>query len=122
MTKVLVIDDEAVCALFLGNSLSQEGFDVRIATRADEALEIANSFHPDVLITDWMLKDAKDGIEVARQLRAGNLALRIIFITGMAQEMLRQQAAGLTYQAIVVKPIDVDEILGLLKDSNQGPT
>lgn len=115
MKKVLVIDDESVCAIFLGSSLTQEGFDVKIATRADEAIGIASSFKPDVLITDWMLKDAKDGIDVARLLRRDNSDLQVIFITGMAQEMLKQQAADLPYQAIVIKPIDVDEIVTLLK-------
>ena len=115
MKKVLVIDDESVSAVFLGSSLTQEGFDVRIATRADEALSIASVFHPDVLITDWMLKDAKDGTDVARLLRNENSNLEVIFITGMAQEMLKKQAADLPYQAIVIKPIDVEEILNLLK-------
>jgi DNA-binding response OmpR family regulator len=115
MKKVLVIDDESVCALFLGSALTQEGYDVKIATRADEALAIADSFHPDALITDWMLKDAKDGIDVARLLTEANSNLKVIFITGMSQEMLKQQAAGLGYSAIVIKPIDVDEIISLLK-------
>jgi DNA-binding response OmpR family regulator len=115
MKKVLVIDDEPVCALFLGSALKQEGYDVQVATRADEAILLGNSFHPDFLITDWMLKDAKDGIDVARTLRVETPGMRIIFITGMSQEMLKKQAHDLEIQAIVVKPIDIDELVALMK-------
>lgn len=115
MKKILVVDDEAISALFLGSALEEEGFEVRVVTRAEEALIADTEFHPDFLITDWMLKDAKDGVQVATTLLSRNPNLKVIFVTGMAQEMLKTQAANIHYQAIIVKPVDIDAVVQLLR-------
>lgn len=114
--KILVVDDEPISALFLGSALEAEGYDVRMVMNADDALSTGNSFRPDCLITDWMLKDDRDGIEVASSLLEEIPELKIIFITGMAKDMLRAQAGNLKYEAIVVKPVEIDTVLALLKN------
>lgn len=116
MKKVLVVDDEPMCARFLSAALTAEGFEVKSSTRADEAIAVGTAFRPDFLITDWMLKDSKDGIEVARSLAQVLPTVQVIFITGMAEELLKKQTEGLPCRAIVVKPLDLDHVVSLLRD------
>ena len=101
--KVLVVDDELLSSSFLCLSLDDEGYSTRSASNAEEAINISSEFKPDILITDWMLKDGKDGIEIAHALVKDNPAIKIIFITGMASHV------------IIEKPVDLNQIIKILK-------
>lgn len=113
--RILVVDDEAVCTMFLSLALQEEGFDVKTAVTADEAIRVGEEFKPHVLITDWMLKDAKDGLHVTRHLTSQLPEMRVIFITGMAREIIRSQLGDTKCDGIVIKPIDLDEILKMIR-------
>jgi two-component system nitrogen regulation response regulator NtrX len=117
MSKVLVVDDEAVCSGFLALALEAEGFEVKSAIKADEAIAIANTFSPDFLVTDWMLKDSKDGIDIARAVATQVPNLKVIFITGMPKETLVSKAQGINLTGVLVKPIDIDQMVDLLKSA-----
>lgn len=108
--KILVVDDEVVSTYFLKLYLTDEGFEVMDAARGDEAIEIGLSFKPQVLVTDWMLKDGKDGIDVAKTLYAQDPNLKIIFITGMASDVIEGKASQVPYLGILEKPLDLSEI------------
>ena len=110
--RVLIVDDEPVSASFLGMALRAEGFDVREATKAADALTLASGFNPEVLVTDWMLKDQIDGIELAAQLLQVLPSMRVIIMTGMALDLVKEKAQGLPYDAIMVKPVEIDELIG----------
>ncbi len=114
MKKILVVDDEGVCTLYLSLALQDEGFQVESALKADQAIEIGTAFQPDYLITDWMLKDGKTGVDVARALKQINPQLHVVFITGMSKEMLDKQTEGLHYDAVLVKPVELTQILDIL--------
>lgn len=111
--RILVVDDEAVCTFFLDAALSEAGYSVRSTTRADVALDLARTFSPEVLITDWMLKDNLDGVDLAKILRSENPSIKIIFITGMSAKLLAEQASEVTDAVILEKPLD----LGLVTET-----
>ena len=115
MQKVLVVDDEHICSYFLGRSLEQEGFEVKTATRGDEAVEIAQDFKPDVLVSDWMLRDVYSGLDVARLMHRDNPNLKIIFITGMAADALLERADGVPIIEVMEKPVDIDDLLRVIR-------
>src|ERR671914_2066199 len=66
--RVLVVDDDAALAEMLTIVLRQEGFDSRMCTRGDEALDEFRDYKPDVVLLDVMLP-GKDGIDVCREIR-----------------------------------------------------
>lgn len=113
--KVLVVDDDPTCNQFLTLLLEDEGYEVRAASRAADAIEIAEAFKPDVLVADWLLKDGMDGAEVARALRSKSDALRIIFTTGSPAEQLAEHVESLANVTILEKPIQIDTLLEQLK-------
>lgn len=121
MPKVLIVDDEALCSGFLALALEAEGFEAKSAIKADEALSIAVDFAPDFLITDWMLKDSKDGVDIARAVMADVPHLKVIFITGMPKETLLAKADGVRCIGVLVKPVDIGQIVEILRGPDAGP-
>jgi DNA-binding response OmpR family regulator len=68
---ILIVDDEPHILEFLQMGFNYEGFHVLTATSGQQALSMAASCHPDLIILDIMMP-VLDGIEVTRQLRRGN--------------------------------------------------
>ena len=67
--SVLVVDDDASLAEMLSIVLRQEGFDSRVCTRGDLAMDVFRGYRPDVVLLDLMLP-GKDGIDVCKEMRA----------------------------------------------------
>jgi len=101
---VLIVDDTPANVLLLEGILSQE-YATRAATRGSEALEIALTTQPDLILLDIMLPDM-DGYEVCRSLKRNAVTCNIpvIFITAMhsaGNESLGFEAGGTDY---ITKP------------------
>ncbi len=67
--RILVVDDDASLAEMLTIVLRQEGFDSRMITRGDEAMDAFHDYKPDLVLLDLMLP-GKDGIDVCKEIRA----------------------------------------------------
>ena len=64
MTKILILEDEAIVALDIKSALEELGFKVTdIASSYDEALSSVKKHTPDILLADINLVGSKDGIE-----------------------------------------------------------
>jgi two-component system, OmpR family, alkaline phosphatase synthesis response regulator PhoP len=66
--KMLVVEDDQDFRDALSTSLKAEGYELRVCGTADEALTIAKSFTPDLILLDIGLPD-KSGFEVCRAIR-----------------------------------------------------
>lgn len=77
-------------------------------------MQAATAMAPDLLITDWLLKDGTDGLGLARNLRQVQPELSIIFITGMPERELRNEVTKLGQAHIFEKPLDLDRLLPLV--------
>jgi CheY-like chemotaxis protein len=79
-------------------SLRAQGFDVTVASSAEEALGSIRHSHPAVVVTDLRLKGSMDGVELARRLRsnARTKDVRIIMLTGadFGEERDRAESSG----------------------------
>ncbi|GAC1473427.1 MAG: response regulator transcription factor [Candidatus Dormibacteraceae bacterium] len=111
--KVLVVDDEPMMVNFLRTGLRYEGFEVMGAGDGNAALELAQSFRPDLVILDLRMPGA-DGYEVCRRLR-GDPDLGIIMLT--AKDETKDRILGLDLGAddYLVKPFDFDELLSRIR-------
>ncbi|MFI5275130.1 MAG: response regulator, partial [Ktedonobacterales bacterium] len=78
-TRVLIVDDEPHIVEFLQMGFEYEGFAVAVAASGDEALHVAATHRPDIVILDLMLPGIS-GLEVARRLRRGG-DVAIIMLT-----------------------------------------
>lgn len=111
-TRVLVVEDEADVARLIKHSLERgDGMQVDILASGTDAVRLATSAPPDVLILDLNLPGV-DGIEVCRMLRArpATSALPIIILTARADEGDRVFGLDLGADDYVVKPFSPREL------------
>ncbi|MFF0433814.1 response regulator transcription factor [Streptomyces sp. NPDC004327] len=112
--RVLVVDDEQDLTEVLAAALRSEGWEVRTAGTAAEAIAAAADFGPDAVVLDWMLPDA-DGPRVLARLRAARPAVCVLFLT--ARDAVEDRIAGITAGAddYVTKPFSLEEVLARLR-------
>lgn len=113
--RILVVDDDPDVAQSFSLLLRLMGHQVRAVNTGAAALETAPSFQPQVAFIDIGLPDM-DGYDLARSLRAQSRrpGLRLIALTGYAQEQVRQRAAAAGFDAHLLKPVTADTVEQLL--------
>lgn len=111
--RVLVVDDDASLAEMLTIVLRQEGFDSRMVTRGDLALEVFRDYRPDVVLLDLMLP-GKDGIDVCKEIRAES-GVPIVMLTAKGDTV--DVVVGLESGAddYVVKPFKPKELVARIR-------
>lgn len=114
VARILVVDDDANSVAFLRILLRDAGHIVHAVVSSREALSSSSEFTPDVLLTDWLLKDGSDGLNVARSLRAANPALRVVLMSGMPSHELDRQLADMPAAVAIEKPLDLELLLKLV--------
>src|SRR5262245_17419043 len=105
--RVLVVDDNRESVDTLSMLLQLKGHDARVAENGDEAIAIADSYLPHVVVLDLSLP-GMDGYEIARQVRArpyGN-NLILVALTGWSASDVREKAAAAGFDFHLLKPVD----------------
>jgi len=115
--RVLVVDDHMPSAEMVAEILGLEGYEVRIAHTASEAMQEAQRFTPRVVILDIGLPD-EDGFEVARKMKERNelQSTRLIALSGYGQSQYPRRAREAGFERYLVKPVDLDELLALVRE------
>lgn len=108
--SVLVVDDEFLIVEVLSMMLTDMGFDVcASAATADEAVAMAEQFHPQLVLMDMRLKGQKDGVDAATAIHE-RLTTPIIFITG-SREPETVKRIELNHPAgLLFKPVRFDQL------------
>ena len=114
--KVLVVDDERVIADTLAMILSQSGFDAQARYSGEDALELASTFEPDMLICDVIMADL-NGIDAAIRIRALLPKIKILLFSGQAATadlLEKARAQGYEFE-ILAKPVHPQDLLNRLR-------
>ena len=113
--RILIVDDNADAANSLSELLKMDGHVSQPAFTAEDALSLAQSFDPDVVLLDIGLP-RMDGYEVARRLRHSLLrkGATLIALTGYGQAEDRERAQAAGFDAHFVKPLDLAALTKLL--------
>jgi len=113
--RILVVEDESIISLQIRTMLRSMGYSVcGNASSGQEAIDKAGETRPDLVLMDVILKEAMDGIEAARQLRA-RFSIPVIFISGCADNETRQRARGVGQFAYLTKPFSERELAAAIK-------
>jgi CheY-like chemotaxis protein len=112
--RVLVVDDNRDAAETLASLLECMGAQARIAHNGEQALELASSFAPDLVLLDIGLPGI-DGHEIARQLRGASSRAHLIALTGYGTPEDRRRALEAGFHEHVVKPLATEKLEQLLQ-------
>ena len=110
--RVLVIDDNADAAQAMQMLLESDGHAVRVAHDGKDALELAVSFQPEIVLLDIGLP-GMDGYRVAAELREEPSLrnTRLIAVTGYGRPEDVRQARDAGFDDHMIKPIDPSALL-----------
>ena len=101
---VLVVDDDAAVRSALKFVLEVEGFDVRLYDGPDALLADVSLPARGCLVIDYRMP-IMDGLQLTDRLRARNVALPVILITGRVSDDLRRCAAKSGIRQVLEKPL-----------------
>lgn len=111
--KILVVDDEISLQETLAYNLSKEGYTVEVAGDGNQALELARSSKPDLVILDVMLPGL-DGFEVCRILRQ-EANIPVLMLTARDDEIDRVVGLEVGADDYLVKPFSMRELNARIK-------
>lgn len=112
--KVVVADDEAVIAETMAMILNASGYEARAVGSGEAALELAQKFHPDFLISDIRM-GAMDGIEAAKRIRAFLPQCKVVvFSATMVDHETRAKLRNLGFD-FLRKPLHPSRLMAHLR-------
>jgi diguanylate cyclase (GGDEF)-like protein len=114
--RVLVVDDDPFIARLLEIELRAVGYDVRLASYGQEALETVGEWLPDLVLADVMMPNI-DGFELTRRLRQDSRTATVSVIMLTARGMSADKLEGFSVGAddYIVKPFDTLELLARIR-------
>jgi DNA-binding response OmpR family regulator len=117
--RVIVLDDEQLIANTLAIILNNAGFEARAVFSGEQALELLESFQPELLIADVVLR-GMTGIEAAIATRNKLPRCNILLFSGQAvtADLLAQARTQGHEFEILAKPVHPSDLLAKLRVSN----
>jgi signal transduction histidine kinase len=123
--RILVADDNTDAVEALALQLQLAGHDVRTANDGVEALEVAESFAPQVVLLDLGMP-RMDGYETARQIRRKwwGKSATLVALTGWGQQQDRKRTSDAGFDVHLVKPVtefDLFQAIASARSTTPGP-
>lgn len=112
--RILVVEDERSVARGLEYALTSEGFSILLAETGQQALDLARSQSPHLILLDIRLPDVS-GFDVCRQLRAEGKRMPILMLTAGDEAMDKVLGLELGADDYVVKPYSLRELLSRIR-------
>jgi DNA-binding NtrC family response regulator len=112
--KVLVVDDDEASRGTIRSYLELKDFAVSEAGTGKRCREILQKSQPDVIIMDYCLPDT-DGLQLLREIRAIDLSIPVLVMTGYATIDLAVRAMKEGAEQFVAKPFELSVLLKLLE-------
>ncbi len=117
MYRLMLVDDEPEIrdGLLEIINWAQEGFEVvGVAENGLEALQVAQSVSPDLVVTDIRMPFL-DGLEMARRMRQALPTVQFVVLSGYDEFDYARQAIQIQIKDYVLKPISSDEFVKVLR-------
>jgi signal transduction histidine kinase len=112
--RILIVDDGERTREMYSLLLRKRGHEVATAADGQSGIEMVERFHPDAVLLDVGMPGL-NGFETCQRIRAhhGN-SLAMIAVTGWAQYEVQERAEKAGFDAILVKPVGVEQILQMV--------
>jgi two-component system nitrogen regulation response regulator NtrX len=116
--RILVVDDERGVRAALGQLLEYEGYEIRTAENAVDALAEYERFRPHLVFMDVKMAGI-DGLEALKKIRELDPAATVVMISGHGTIQTAVEATQLGAYDFLEKPLDTDRILVTLRNALQ---
>jgi DNA-binding response OmpR family regulator len=115
-TKIVIADDEPNIVISLEFLMQRNGYEVRTAGDGEAALQLVESFRPDLILLDIMLP-LKSGYEVCQKIRENPdlKDTRIVMITAKGRDIEVTKGLALGADAYITKPFSTQDLLTTVK-------
>jgi two-component system phosphate regulon response regulator PhoB len=116
MSLVLVVEDEAAIAELISINLRHAGYEVTIATTADQAQAAVDAVLPDLVLLDWMLP-GQSGLALAKHWRSQTRTreLPVIMLTARSEEADKISGLDAGADDYLTKPFSTKELLARIR-------
>lgn len=119
-TKVLIAEDNPAVREFIERAIKTLGVKVVSVADGQQALDALNQDTYDVLVTDIVMPNV-DGIALALKAVRQYPNLKIVMISGYAQERMRAHNLDALVHRIIAKPFSLEEICEAVEDVMKMP-
>jgi two-component system, NtrC family, response regulator HydG len=111
---VLVVDDDVGMVETLADILREHSYQVATGHSGEAAVSMARERRYDAILMDIRMPGL-NGVEALKRIKAAAPETRVIMMTAYTRHDLVEEARQAAALAIVPKPLDVEEVLGLLE-------
>jgi two-component system cell cycle sensor histidine kinase/response regulator CckA len=114
---VMLIEDEAPVRAFASRALKLRGYEVLEAASAEEALDLLADplLHVDVLVSDVVMP-GMDGPSCVREARKMRPDVKVVLVSGYAEDSLKRSMEGLEDCHFLPKPFSLNDLTAKVKD------
>ena len=113
MKRVLVVDDDAQVLALMGRWLSGAGYDVAMADNFKDACKQIHAIAPEIAVIDVRLAEF-NGLQLGMLAREVQPDVRLVFVSGWDDTVLRRDAAGLNAIYIQKPLLNAAELLAVI--------
>ena len=108
--RIMIVEDESIVAKDIQNSLTSLGYTVAgVVAFGEEAVELAGTLKPDLILMDVMLKGAMDGIEAATHIQRKH-SVPVVYLTAYTDDDTLQRAKVTEAFGYLLKPFEDREL------------
>jgi len=112
--KILVVEDEEVIRMTLGDRLESEGYTVEFAVDGEEGFQKASRNAYDLVLLDIMLP-RKNGFDVCRDIRMAGVVVPILMLTARGQTIDKVLGLKIGADDYLTKPFEAMELLARIE-------
>lgn len=118
--RLLIVDDEIDLTASLKEYFELKGFSVATCPSGEEAIAIVRKETPDVVILDVLLKDKLDGVDMLREAKKINPAMKIVMCTGSDTTAKEKEILEIGVSRYLKKPVTVRELYNAVTETLSG--
>ena len=108
--RVLIVEDDMIISLVIENMVKELGHEVvGKATTGDEAIKLAVTHSPDLLLMDIRLKGEMDGIEAVTEIKQ-KIETSVIYLTGNSDRVNYERARETEFIDLITKPFTISDL------------
>ena len=114
--KLLVVDDEPIIVEIISKILRRCAYDIKTADDGEEAVSIAKEFHPDCVVTGFVMP-GMDGLQEAAAILQFQPSCKFVFVTSNAHDPIvreEYERLGLDINLLLPKPFQPSDLLNAL--------